>query len=144
MKKGLLALVVLIVAVQFAFGFDQVLTYFRGHADSDSIGLDWQSGNETGVRSYHVERSDIKGDNFTEVGSVVATGSNSTYHYRDASFSSIQQQGGSNGSVPMSDLYKYRLKLVYDNAISYSQPISVTRPSASVKLTWGMIKEMFH
>ena len=103
----------------------------------------WDTHGLPGVRSYSVERSDIKGDNFTEIGTVLATGSNSTYHYRDANFSSIQQAGTGNAPVPMSDLYKYRLKLVYDNAISYSQQISVSRPAASVKRTWGMIKEMF-
>ncbi len=145
MKKALFILVTLLTASQVAFGFAELLTYLKGHADADAITLDWQSGNEAGVKSYSIERSDIKTDNFTEIAVVSATGSNSTYHYRDINFNSIQQQGqqGSGHMTPLSDLYKYRLKIVYTNAVSYSQTITVTRPTAGVKRTWGMIKEMF-
>ena len=145
MRKAIFILFVLATAAPVAFGFAELLTYLKGHAESDSITLDWQSGNEAGVKSYSIERSDIKTDNFSEIGSVPATGSNSTYHYRDASVNSIAQQGqnGSGHLAPLSDLFKYRLKINYDGSISYSQTITVTRPAAGVKRTWGMIKEMF-
>jgi hypothetical protein len=107
--------------------------------------LDWQSGIETGVKSYAIERSDIKTSDFKEIGSVAATGNNSTYHYRDAAIGGVAKNGGGgSGSItPMSDLFKYRIRINYANAVSYSQTIPVTRPSAGVKRTWGMIKEMF-
>jgi hypothetical protein len=146
MKKTIFVLVTLLAASQVAFGFSELLSYLKGHADADAITLDWQSGNEAGVKNYTIERSDIKSDNFTEISVVTATGSNTTYHFRDINFNSMPQAGQSNngGNVtPLSDLYKYRLKIVYTNAVSYSQTITVTRPSAGVKRTWGMIKEMF-
>ena len=144
MKKALFLLLTLSLA-GVALGFSEVLTYLKGSAGTDSVTLDWQSGVETGVRSYAIERSDIKTSDFKEIGSLVATGNNSTYHYRDAAINgaNIKGSGGSHSVVPLSDLFKYRIRLNYDNAVSYSQTISVTRPSAGVKRTWGMIKEMF-
>lgn len=144
MKKALfLLLIVSLTGV--AFGFSEVLTYLKGRAETDAIALDWQSGTETGVKSYAIERSDIKTSDFKEIGSVSATGNNSTYHYRDAAINGAPMNGsGSNHSnMPLSDLFKYRIRLNYDNVVSYSQTIFVTRPSAGVKRTWGMIKEMF-
>ncbi|MBS1902426.1 MAG: hypothetical protein JSS75_01825 [Bacteroidetes bacterium] len=146
MKKVIFVLIALVAASQVAFGFAELLSYLKGHADADAITLDWQTGNEAGVKSFSIERSDIKSDNYTEIATVTATGSNSSYHYRDVNFNYMPQQGASNNGnhiTPLSDLYKYRLKIVYTNAVSYSQTITVTRPTAGVKRTWGMIKEMF-
>ena len=128
-----------------AFGFAEVLTYLKGSAGADAITLDWQSGTETGVKSYTVQRSDIKGSEFKDIATLVATGNNSIYHYRDAAINSapINGSGANHSTTPLSDLYKYRLQLNYGTAISYSQTIHVLRPSAGVKRTWGMIKEAF-
>ena len=144
MKKALFAILILSLT-GVAFGFSEVLTYLKGTPAADAITLDWQSGVETGIRSYSVERSDIKSSDFREIGSVVATGNNSTYHYRDAVINGANQSGSGSGHsiAPLGDLYKYRIRLNYDNAISYSQTINVTKPAAGVKRTWGMIKEMF-
>jgi hypothetical protein len=144
MKKALFLLLV-VTLTGAAFGFSEVLTYLKGSVGTDAISLDWQSGIETGVRSYAIERSDIKTSDFKEIGSVTATGNNSTYHYRDAAINGANMAGSSSNhsNMPLSDLYKYRIRINYDNAVSYSQTITVTRPSASVKRTWGMIKEMF-
>jgi hypothetical protein len=144
MKKALFVLLALSLA-GVAFGFSEVITYLKGTPGTDAITLDWQSGVETGVRSYAVERSDLKTSDFKEIGSVTATGNNSTYHYRDAAINGANIKGSNGGGsvVPLSDLFKYRIRINYDNAVSYSQTIPVTRPSAGVKRTWGMIKEMF-
>jgi hypothetical protein len=143
MKKALFLFLVFSLT-GIAFGFTEVLTYLKGHPETDAIVLDWQSGVETGIKSYAIERSDIKTNNFSEIGSVTATGNNSTYHYRDVAVNGAATNNGGSGHLsPLSDLYKYRIRLNYDNAVSYSQTIQVTRPSAGVKRTWGMIKEMF-
>ena len=143
--KKVLFLILIVSLTGAAFGFSEVLTYLKGRAETDAISLDWQSGTETGVRSYAIERSDIKTSDFKEIGNVAATGNNSTYHYRDAAINGAAMNGSSNNhsNMPLSDLYKYRIRLNYDNVVSYSQTIYVTRPSAGVKRTWGMIKEMF-
>jgi len=142
MKKAFFFLLTLSFAGA-ALGFTEVITYLKGHPDTDAIVLDWQSGVETGVKSYAIERSDIKSNNFNEIGSLAATGNNSTYHYRDAGINGAPSGTAGHSVMPLSDLYKYRIRLNYDNAVSYSETIQVTRPSAGVKRTWGMIKEMF-
>ena len=139
MKKALFLLLI-VCFTGVAFGFTEVLTYLKGRAETDAVSLDWQSGTETGVKSYAIERSDYKTSDFKEIGTVNATGNNSTYHFRDA----VMTNGSANHSnTPLSDLFKYRIRINYANAVSYSQTIPVTRPSAGVKRTWGMIKEMF-
>jgi hypothetical protein len=143
MKKGIF-LLLLAGLSSVAFGFTEVLTYLKGSTGSDAITLDWQSGTETGVKNYSVERSDIKTNDFKEISTITATGNNSSYHYRDAAINSAPMNGGgSQHTLPMSDLFKYRIRINYENAVSYSQEIRVMRPSAGVKRTWGMIKEMF-
>ena len=144
MKKAFFVLLIFSLS-GVAFGFTEVLTYLKGTPSTDAITLDWQSGIETGVKSYSIERSDIKSSDFKEIGSVAATGNNSTYHFRDAAISGANQAGSSSNhsAMPLGDLFKYRIRLNYDNAVSYSQTINVTRPIAGVKRTWGMIKEMF-
>ena len=146
MKKIFLLLaVVFVVGSGFAFAFTEVISYLKGRAETDAVVLEWQSGTEDGVKSFSVERSDIKSSDFSEVAILPATGSNSYYKFRDAAVNMAPLNGGVNQSpkLPLSDLYKYRLKINYAKEISYSQTISVTRPSSGVKRTWGMIKEMF-
>jgi hypothetical protein len=144
MKKAIFMLALLAAVSGAAYGFTEVLTYLKGSASTDAINLDWQSGTETGVKSFSIERSDIKTSDFKEIGTLAATGNNSTYHYRDAGVNGASNGSGSNHSaVPLSDLFKYRIRINYESAVSYSQTISVTRPSAGVRRTWGMIKEMF-
>ena len=143
--KKVLFLFMIVSLTGVAFGFSEVLTYLKGRAETDAIALDWQSGTETGVKSYTIERSDIKTSDFKEIGIISATGNNSTYHYRDVAINGAQinGSGSSHTNMPLSDLFKYRIRLNYDNVVSYSQTIFVTRPAAGVKRTWGMIKEMF-
>ncbi|MEI8135547.1 MAG: hypothetical protein WCH46_10835 [bacterium] len=142
MKKGLFILLFLGISGA-AFGFTEVLTYLKGHPETDAIVLEWQSGTENGVKSFAIERSDSKTNDFKEIGTVSASGNNSSYHYRDAAITGAAQNGSGGRIVPMADLYKYRIRINYESAVSYSQTIPVSRPSAGVKRTWGMIKEMF-
>lgn len=128
------------------FAFTEVLTYLKGHAETDAIVIEWQSANEEGVKNFAIERSEIKSNDFEELATIATTGANSTYRYRDAAVNGMAPQGGSGGmgaKTPLADLYKYRIKINYADAVSYSNSITVTRPSSVVKRTWGMIKEMF-
>lgn len=145
MKKSLFIVLFLSVALT-AYGFSTVLTYLKGHAETDAIVLEWQSGSEDGVKSYTIERAEVNSTDFKELSTLSSTGNNSSYRFRDAAINTIVQSGGAsnNPKVPLADLFKYRLKMNYDkDVVSYSQTISVTRPSSGVKRTWGMIKEMF-
>jgi hypothetical protein len=144
MKKSLLIASVLVLTVTGAAAVsNSILDYFSGRMEGDAISLEWKSGLEAGLKNYVIERSTAKSSDYQEVSFVKAQGSYATYRYRDVRPSLMPTADG-NAPQPLADLYKYRLKLVYDKEISYSQPISVSRPSSGVKRTWGMIKEMFH
>jgi hypothetical protein len=111
--------------------------------DGEAITLEWKSGLESGLKSYVLERSSSKSSEFEAITTVKAQGSYATYHFKDIRPSLMPTADGQ-APQPLADLFKYRLKLVYDKEISYSQSIAVSKPSAGVKRTWGMIKEMFH
>jgi hypothetical protein len=143
-KKALLF--ISLFSILSGFAFTEVLTYLKGRVETDAILIEWQSGNEVGVLNYTVERSEIKSNDFEELATIAVTGNNSSYRYRDASVNEIAPNSTSSGGrnkAPLAELYKYRIKINYTDAVSYSQSITVTRPSSGVKRTWGMIKEMF-
>lgn len=144
MKRLLIIALVLSASFGFAEALtNNVLTYFSGRQDGDAIVLEWKSGVEDGIKSYSVERTSSTEENYKEVGTVRSLGNFATYRFKDTR-PSVALQENSEPPEPMADVYRYRLKLQYDKEISYSQAISVTKPSAGVKRTWGMIKEMFH
>lgn len=122
---------------------NSILDYFSGRMEGEAITLEWKSGLESGLKSYVIERSSSKSPDFESITTMKAQGSYATYHYKDVRPSMMPTTDGQ-GAQPLADLYKYRLKLIYDKEISYSQAIAVSKPSAGVKRTWGMIKEMFH
>jgi hypothetical protein len=151
MKKLLLLSVFLLVAavspmmLGAAFAdYSGVIDSFTAHTDGDVISVDWKTGVETGVRSYVIERSDVGTSAFSPMGTMTASGNYSNYHFKDVHVSGAQASGQASPKTPASDLYKYRIQITYDNAVSYSSTIFVTRPSSGVRRTWGMIKEMFH
>lgn len=144
MKRSLIIASFLVLTVSVAAAVsNNILDYFSGRMEGESISLEWKSGLESGLKHYIIERSSAKSSDFEDVTVVKSQGSFSTYRFKDVRPSLMPSADGSRPE-PMADLYKYRLKLVYDKEISYSQQISVSKPSSGVKRTWGMIKEMFH
>ncbi len=145
MKKTLLVTAFLLVATSVAVAdFSGVIQSFTAHTDGDVISIDWRSGVESGVKSFVIERSDVGTSSFLQIGTVPASGNYSSYHFKDSHVSGANPSSQSSPKTPAADLYKYRLQITLDNAVSYSPTIFVTRPSSGVRRTWGMIKEMFH
>lgn len=110
------------------------LQYFTGKNESDTILLEWKTGAEENLNRFEIERSASAPNNYVNIGSVTAIGSNSYYYFRDNT--STQLFTG--------QIYYYRLKLV-DNSGNYvySQTITVTHIISSVRDTWGSIKAIF-
>ncbi|KXK41128.1 MAG: Bacillopeptidase F [Chlorobi bacterium OLB5] len=109
------------------------LQYFTGKNESDSILLEWKTGTEDNLNRFEIERSASEPNNYVNIGSVTAIGSNSYYYFRD--------NASAMNSVPV---YYYRLKLVDNNGnYVYSQTITVTHVISSVRDTWGSIKAIF-
>jgi len=124
-------LIVLVAGVLYAA---TELQYFTGKNESDTILLEWKTGSEDNLNRFEIERSASEPNNYMNIGSVTAIGSNSYYYFRDNT--SVQ-----NNSAPV---YYYRLKIVDNNGnYVYSQTITVTHVISSVRDTWGSIKAIF-
>ena len=109
------------------------LQYFTARSETDAILLEWKTGFEDNLNRFEIERAASDPNNFVQIGTVSAIGSNSYYFYRDE----MQM----NGPAP---IYYYRLKLVSNNSsYVYSQTISVTHIISGVRSTWGSIKAIF-
>ncbi|HAX49496.1 MAG TPA: hypothetical protein PK605_01360 [Ignavibacteria bacterium] len=124
-------LIILVAGVVYAA---TELQYFTGKNESDTILLEWKTGSEDNLNRFEIERSASEPNNYMNIGSVTAIGSNSYYYFRDNS-------SMMNSSAPV---YYYRLKLVDNNGnYVYSQTITVTHVISSVRDTWGSIKAIF-
>ncbi|MBL7772860.1 MAG: lamin tail domain-containing protein [Chitinophagaceae bacterium] len=81
---------------------------------NNTIGLKWQSGLETNLSYYDIERSSDK-LHFTSIGEVAAQGGSHTYETNDVH--------------PLSGDNYYRLKMVdKDNQFTYSEVVKVSTP----------------
>ena len=131
MKKVLLGLfVILFVTTLFA---GAMLRDFRAHSEGENIKVEWETGDESNVQSFVVERSSSQSD-FTEISSpILPKGSNSYYSFLDESLFKNTDY-----------VFQYRLKIVdVDGTVSHSAVISVAPKISGLKRTWGSIKAMF-
>lgn len=109
------------------------IQYFTAKNEPDAILLEWKTGSEDNLNRFEIERAASDPNNFVQVGTVSAIGSNSYYYFKDEL------------SLAMSPpLYYYRLKLVNNNgSYVYSNTITVTHIISGVRSTWGSIKAIF-
>ncbi|MEM9259303.1 MAG: hypothetical protein AAGA62_06615, partial [Bacteroidota bacterium] len=88
------------------------LRSFTATAAASSITLDWQTGEEAGTNRFVVERA-VGDGTFTELGSVDATGSQSTYSFTDTD--------------PLTGENTYRLRIIdLDGQESFSSLVSAS------------------
>jgi hypothetical protein len=143
MKGPFLTIAAIAVLSTLVFADTGGISYFSARPDGDAVVVEWKSGAEAGVRSYVIERSDVRTNDFSTLSTLSPSGSYTYYKFRDVHVNSIATfQSGA--MKPTADMYKYRIRINYASEVSYSETISVTRPSSGVRRTWGMIKEMFH
>lgn len=134
MKKRLIqisaALVLLTLSGVLTAG--AFLNYFNTRSDNGNVVVSWQTGQETNVDDFIIERMPINGS-YIEIANIDAKGNNSTYEFVDESAYKSNDQ-----------VYVYRLKIV-DNGgdISYSAESHVAHSVSGIKQTWGSIKALF-
>ena len=131
MKKVLLGLfLILFISTLFA---GAILSDFRAHSEGENIKVEWETGDESNIQSFIVERSSSQ-SSFSEISSPMQPkGNNSYYSFLDESLFKANDY-----------VFQYRLKIVdNDGTISYSATISVTPKISGLKRTWGSIKAMF-
>lgn len=110
---------------------DAEIIEFRAEPSPDKITLNWQTGQETNIVSFNVERS-INNEDFIKIGKVNPKGNNSSYEFVDESISRVNS------------IYYYRLKVVNTNGtFQYSESLPVIPNVSSIKRTWGSIKALF-
>jgi hypothetical protein len=131
MKKSFtgVVLVFLLIATVFAGAF---LKDFRGRSEGDNIRIEWETGEETNLQHFILERKTPESI-YLEIATIPPKGNNSFYSYLDES------------AYKSNDLiFIYRLKIVDTSGqFSYSSSITVTNNVSTVKRTWGSIKAMF-
>lgn len=129
MKLSTIIITFLIIASVYAGAFIQ---YFHARSESDDIKLEWQTGEETNLSKFVIERKTPQSA-FAEIATINPKGNNSYYSYLD------QNAYKSNGVI-----FNYRLKIVDNNSqVTYSAETTVSHSISGVKRTWGSIKAMF-
>ena len=130
---GLLA-VFTISAIAFAA---VSLQYFTAKNNSEGILVEWKTVDEGGTTRFELERSMNTPDNFLNLNTKSATGSNSYYSYQD---NSVEARNSSSSST----IYYYRLKCL-DGAgnYTYTNHITVSHTVSGIRSTWGSIKAIF-
>ena len=128
-KLSTIILTFAIIATVYAGAY---IEYFHGRSDSEDVRLEWQTGEETNLQKFVLERKTPQ-SSFTEIATVSPKGNNSYYSFVD------QNAYKTNDIV-----FVYRLKIVDNNGqITYSHETTVSHSISGVKRTWGSIKAMF-
>jgi hypothetical protein len=97
-----------------------------------SVKLEWNSGGESGLASFRVERS-LDGVTFTPLATLQPQGSNSPYSYLDNNIYKSSNR-----------TYYYRIRAqMTDNSFSFSPIQTVTLFFSGIQQTWGSIKALF-
>ncbi len=130
MKFSTIIIAFLIIATVYAGAY---IEYFHARSESDDIRLEWQTGEETNLQNFIIERKTPQGS-YTEIATVPPKGNNSYYTFTDQ-----------NAYKTNDMIFVYRLKILDNNNMSsYSADVSVSHSISSVyKRTWGSIKAMF-
>jgi hypothetical protein len=140
MKKTISILTLVILSFAIAYSANDIIRSFTAVSVGNTILLEWETINESNVKSFTAERS-RNGSNFTRVEEFNAEGKPSKYNYNDQS--AFMKDNG-DGEI-QNQIYQYRIKVNYnDGSFSYSSTETVSNHSpSSYRRTWGMIKEMF-
>ncbi len=139
LKTLVLPLMVALLTTIAALAAGVEIENFRGYSDHSDITISWRTAVENDVETFAIERSITSSDQFERVGTLQATGSNSSYEYvdKDAFLKGDSEVSGT--------VYRYRLVAQDQSskAVYTTDPIAVTHTVSSVRRTWGVIKQMF-
>jgi hypothetical protein len=129
MKLSTIIVTFLIIATVYAGAY---IDYFHGRSESEDVRLEWQTGEESNLQKFVIERKTPQ-SSFTEIATINPKGSNSYYSF-------IDQNAYKSNDI----IFVYRLKIVDNNSqVTYSHETTVSHSISGVKRTWGSIKAMF-
>ncbi|MHB1686131.1 MAG: hypothetical protein ACYCVH_01970 [Ignavibacteriaceae bacterium] len=122
-------LFLVLIATVFA---SAIVSYFNVSNEGDNIKIEWNTGPETDLKDFVIQRKTIQSPDYTDITTIQPKGSNSYYSYVDRA------------AYKTNDVFfVYQLKIEdNDGTVSYlEKPIS--HSISAVKRTWGSIKAMF-
>ncbi|MDR3610290.1 MAG: hypothetical protein P4L27_07010 [Ignavibacteriaceae bacterium] len=131
MKYLIIKIFLILVLVSSAFG-GAILNYFQVKSDGDNVKLEWQTGTESNVNHFSVQRRTPQ-TSFVEITTIQPKGNNSFYSYEDQSIYKANDV-----------IFIYQIKIIdNDSQTSFSIERSASPNISGVKRTWGSIKAMF-
>ncbi len=131
MRPFLTTLTILLLFAATALA-PSIITDFTAENGEDYVLLTWNSGTESGLSFYQIERS-LDGIEFQAIGTMTPQGSNSSYEYEDHDLYKMTSR-----------TYFYRINATMTNGSSnYSSVAQVTLSFSGIQQTWGSIKSLF-
>ena len=132
MKKILYLVLTVILSLSVISAYAQEITSFNASASGGKAMLEWNSGRETGVLEFRVQRS-LDGFSFYDITAINPMGDFHSYRYEDNDLFK--------GVI---STYYYRIKVVLrGDRYVYSRIVEVAFISSNVNRTWGSIKALF-
>ncbi len=121
----------LLIATVFAGAY---VYNFNVSNEGDNIKIEWNSGQETNLKDYVIQRSTAQASTqYSDIATILPQGSNSYYSYVDKA------------AYKTNDVFFfYRLKIEdNDGTVTYLDNKPISHSISAVKRTWGSIKAMF-
>lgn len=100
--------------------------------DNGNITLTWKTGDEDGLINFVVQRRSINGVYGSDGIATIQPDPDQDYSYVDKGAYKINEE-----------MYIYRLKIVEESGVSYSEEVTILTTPSGVKQTWGSIKALF-
>lgn len=140
--RTLINIITLVFAVTFvALAAQNYINTLNATSDGTKVTVKWTTIDENGLDRFEVERSNSDGY-FNSIGDEDAKGMPASYSFIDDN--ELMKDSDDNPDFQSQNQYSYRIKIVKkDQSFEYSNTVSVTHNTSSIRKTWGMIKEMF-
>ena len=130
-KKILIFLFIVLLNGIFANGVT-FIDKLTAENDNGNIILRWQTGEEEGLIHFVIQRRNMNGDYINNGIAVIDPDPDKRYEFIDKGAYKINEE-----------MYIYRLKIVEESGVSYSEEVTVLTTPSGVKQTWGSIKALF-
>lgn len=134
-------LIILVVATISLLATNSIINTFRAFSNGSNITVEWRTADESNLKKFELQRSS-NNSIYIKVKTIDPNNKASDYKYVDEE--ALFKNDGNDPKTQSGKVYTYRLKLLFnDGTVDYSESISVTHQTNSIRRTWGMIKELF-
>ncbi len=139
--KRIIFLIILTVTTITLLATNNLINSFRAFSNGSNITVEWRTNDETNLKQFELQRSS-NNSIYTKIKTIDPNNKASDYKYVDEE--ALFKNDGNDPKTQSGKVYSYRLKMLFnDGTVDYSESISVTHQTNSIRRTWGMIKELF-